>query len=107
MDHVVIAVFVFISALATALVGWYGSMKYKIGPSQELLVKTLQGVVAAQAERIKQLELEVAALEAERKSLGEEIARLTERVERLEEIIVHQAEALDKVGIKINSLEIK
>lgn len=91
MEQIVLAVVLFLTGTATTIIGWLGARKFHIGPAQEQLVDTLQGIVDAQAIRIRQLE-ELTLTYTTR------IDELEARVKELEKIILEQAAMISKLS---------
>jgi hypothetical protein len=90
IEQLLLALIVFITATLTTMIGWYGSKKFHVGPAQEQLVKTLQGVVEAQQIRIKQLE-DMTIGDTKR------IVELEARVKELERVILDQSQMLSRL----------
>lgn len=85
--------------LLTGIVSFWGAKKLHVGPSQELLVKTLQDVVDAQTERIKILEQVADEQRKALENLKIAAAALDLKIEDLGKIIIKQAEAISTLTV--------
>lgn len=84
--------------IGVALIGVWGAKRYNIGPNQDKLVTTLNNIIAAQDERIAQLE-------QKQKEQEKENEKMRNDLEDLKSVTVSQAKLVDIQSKTIHELE--
>lgn len=96
MNEIFVALISLSGTVILALIGYYGAKRYKIGPNQDKLISTLQGIVNAQDARIEQLEHET----QEYKAVQD---RQTTEIKELRNLTIQQALTIERLETELGA----